>query len=201
MDSEVDDLSLLKCVRTGDSGALDVLMRRHAARVYRLARGITRSAADAEEVVQDVFMTLYRKGESFEGRSTLKSWIYRVTVNAALNKRRGKRHKVESSIEKYLPGFAADGHRAGDLTFIVADWSQNPEAALLSGETRAVLDRAIDSLPERYRVALVLRDVEELSNAEIAETIGESIASVKSRIHRARMTLRELLTRYLGRRA
>jgi RNA polymerase sigma-70 factor, ECF subfamily len=201
MDGEVDDLSLLKCLRAGDSSALEVLMGRYAARVYRLAQGITRSASDAEEVVQDVFMTIYRKGDSFEGRSTLGSWIYRVTINAALNRRRGKRQEVETSIEENLPAFVEDGHRAGDRTYLLADWSQDPEAALLSEETRGLLNRAIDSLRDDYRAVLVLRDVEDLPNAEIAETIGESVASVKSRVHRARMALREQLTRHLGPRA
>jgi len=141
------------------------------------------------------------EGESFEGRSALGSWIYRVTINAALNKRHGKRHEVETSIEEHLPGFDASGHRQGDLTYVLADWSQNPEAALLSEETRALLNRAIDSLPDHYRAVLVLRDVEDLPNAEIAEAIGESVASVKSRVHRARMALREQLTRHLGPRA
>jgi len=197
----VDDLSLLKCLRAGDSSALEVLMGRYAARVYRLAQGITRSASDAEEVVQDVFMTIYRKGDSFEGRSALGSWIYRVTINAALNRRRGKRQEVETSIEENLPAYVEDGHRAGDRTYVLADWSQDPEAALLSEETRGLLNRAIDSLRDDYRAVLVLRDVEDLPNAEIAETIGESVASVKSRVHRARMALREQLTRHLGPRA
>jgi len=177
MDGEVDDLSLLKCLRAGDSSALEVLMGRYAARVYRLAQGITRSASDAEEVVQDVFMTIYRKGDSFEGRSALGSWIYRVTINAALNRRRGKRQEVETSIEENLPAYVEDGHRAGDRTYVLADWSQDPEAALLSEETRGLLNRAIDSLRDDYRAVLVLRDVEDLPNAEIAETIGESVAS------------------------
>lgn len=201
MDGEVDDLSLLKCLRTGDSSTLEVLMGRYAARVYRLAQGITRSASDAEEVVQDVFMTIYRKGDSFEGRSALGSWMYRVTINAALNRRRGKRQEVETSIEENLPAYVEDGHRAGDRTYVLADWSQDPEAALLSEETRGLLNRAIDSLPDDYLAVLVLRDVEDLPNAEIAETIGESVASVKSRVHRARMALREQLTRHLGPRA
>jgi len=201
MNGEADDLSLLDGLRAGDCRALEVLMGRYAARVHRLARGITRNTADAEEVVQDVFMTIYRKGESFEGRSALGSWIYRVTINAALNKRHGKRHEVETSIEEHLPRFDASGHRQGDRTYVLADWSQNPEAALLSEETRALLNRAIDSLPDHYRAVLVLRDVEDVPNAEIAEAIGESVASVKSRVHRARMALREQLTRHLGPRA
>ncbi len=173
-------------------------MGQYAARVYRLACGITRSAADAEEVVQDVFLTICRKGESFEGWSTLGSWIYRSTTNAALNKRRGKGREVEPSLEDQLPRFKEDGHREGDRAYVIADWTQNAEADLLSGETRAILNRAIDSLPAHYRAVIILRDVEELSNEEIAQTVGESVASVESRLHRARMALREQLTRHLG---
>jgi RNA polymerase sigma-70 factor (ECF subfamily) len=198
MEADEGDLSLLERLRAGDATALEALMGQYAARVYRLAYGITRSAADAEEVVQDVFLTIFRKGDSFEGRAALGSWIYRITANTALNKRRGKWQEVETSLEEQLPRFKEDGHREGDRAYVIADWSQNPEADLLSGETRAILNRAIDNLPAHYRAVLILRDVEELSNEEIAQMVGESVASVKSRLHRARMALREHLTRHLG---
>jgi RNA polymerase sigma-70 factor (ECF subfamily) len=201
MEGDGSDLSLLERLRSGDPAVVEALMGEYAARAYRLAYGITRNQSDAEEIVQDVFLTICRKGESFEGRSALGSWIYRITVNTALNKRRGKRHKVETSLEAQLPRFKDDGHREGDRAYVLADWSQNPEADLLSGETRAILNRAIDGLPDHYRAVLIMRDVEELSNEEIAQMVGESIASVKSRLHRARMALREQLTRYLGPRA
>ena len=119
-------------------------------------------------------------------------------TNAALNKCRGKRREVETSLEELLPAFQADGHREGDRSYLLADWSQNPERELLSGETRRTLERALDALPARYRAVLVLRDVEELSNEEVAELLGESVASVKSRLHRARQALREQLTRSLA---
>jgi RNA polymerase sigma-70 factor (ECF subfamily) len=198
MEGDRGDLLLLERLRVGDGNALEALMGQYAERVYRLAHGITRNQADAEEVVQDVFLTICRKGESFEGRSTLRSWIYRVTTNAALNKRRGKRQEVETSLEEHLPKFLADGHRAGDRSYVLVDWSQNPERDLLSGETREALQRAIDRLPEHYRAILIMRDVGELSNEEVAEAVGASVPSVKSRLHRARMALREQVTRHLG---
>ncbi len=201
MKRDEGDVALLERVRAGDANALGALIGQYAARVYRVAYGITRSTADAEEVVQDVFLMICRKSDSFEGRSTLGSWIYRVTTNAALNKRRGKRQEVETSLEEHLPRFLAGGHREGDRSYLLADWSQNPERDLLSGETREVLQRAIERLPEHYRAILILRDVEGLSNEEAAEMIGESISSVKARLHRARMVLREQLTRYLEPRA
>jgi RNA polymerase sigma-70 factor (ECF subfamily) len=192
------DRALLARVRAGDAAALETLMVAYGSRVYRLALGITRSAADAEEVAQDVFLTICRRGESFEGRATLASWIYRVTANAALNKRRGKRHAVESSLETLLPTYLADGHRVGAREYLLADWSQDPERALLGQESRATLERAIAALPERYRAVLVLRDVEELTNETAAEILDETVASVKARLHRARMALREQLTRHLA---
>jgi len=187
---------LVERLRSGDCAALESLMERYASRVYRVARGITRTDSDAEEVVQDVFLTLARKIDRFEGRAALGTWIYRVATNAALLKRRGKRAQLEVSLEEHLPTFKEDGHREGDRSYLLADWSQTPEAELLEGEARATLSNAIDQLPEPYRAVLVLRDVEELSNEEAAAILGESVASIKSRVHRARMALREQLTRH-----
>jgi len=189
---------LVERLRAGDVAALEALMSDYASRVYRLAFGITRDQGDAEEVAQDVFLTLATKTAMFEERAALGSWIYRITTNAALNKRRGKRRELETSLEEHLPAFQADGHREGDRTYLLADWSQNPERELLSGETRRVLERALDALPECYRAVVTLRDVEELSNEQAAELLGESVASVKSRLHRARQALREQLTRSLA---
>jgi RNA polymerase sigma-70 factor, ECF subfamily len=189
---------LIERLRDGDSAALEMLMERYASRVYRVARGITRTDADAEEVVQDVFLTMARKIDSFEGRAALGTWIYRIAANAALLKRRGRRAELEVSLEEHLPTFKEDGHREGTRAYVTADWSQTPEAELLDGEARAILSRAIDRLPEAYRAVLVLRDVEELTNEEAARILGESVASVKSRLHRARMALREQLTRRLA---
>jgi RNA polymerase sigma-70 factor, ECF subfamily len=193
-----EDHLLLTRAAAGDAGALETLMSRYSARVYRLAYGITRNQADAEEIVQDVFLQLVLKGASFEGRAAVASWIYRVTTNVALNKRRGKRREVETSLDDCLPTFKDDGHRDGARAFLVADWSRRPDAELLSGEARRILDEAIDRLPEHYRAVLVLRDVEELSNEEVARVVDDSVSAVKTRLHRARMALRELLTRRLG---
>jgi len=191
------DAALVERLRVQDPAALEMLMARHSSRVYRVAFGITRNHPEAEEVVQDVFLTLFRKIDMFEGRAALSTWLYRVAANAALIKRRGKRATMEMSLEDCLPTFREDGHRDGDHAMLMADWSATPESELLSGEAREILDRALDRLPEHYRALLVLRDVEELSNEEVAEILGESVSTVKSRLHRARMALREILTRQL----
>ena len=189
------ELTLVERLRGGDKSALESLMNCFAARVYRLAFGITQNEADAEEVVQDVFLSLFRKIDGFEGRAALSTWIYRITVNAALIKRRGKRVELEVLLEDHLPMFREDGHREGDRALLLADWSQTPEEELLSNESRRAVRRMIAGLPDHYRVVLLLRDLEELSNEETAEILNDSVASVKSRLHRARMALREQVTR------
>lgn len=185
-------------LREGDTGALELLMERYASRLYRVAHGITQNAADAEEVVQDVFLTLYNKIHTFEERAALGSWLYRIATNVALMKRRTRRSEREVPLEPLLPTFLPDGHRAGDREFVRADWSQTPETELLSQETREVVRRGIEALPEQYRAVVVLRDIEGLSNEEVAEAVGESLVAVKSRLHRARMALREELTKHFG---
>jgi len=172
-------------------------MERHASHVFRVAFSIIRNGADAEEVVQDVFLSLFEKISAFQERAALGTWLYRVTINAALVRRRGKRVELEVSLEDQLPTFRDDGHRAGERSFLLADWSGNAEDELLVGETYAHVHRAIDMLPPHYRAVVLLRDIEELSNEETAEILGEPASSVKSRLHRARMALREQLTRVM----
>jgi RNA polymerase sigma-70 factor (ECF subfamily) len=192
------DVSLVRRLRDGDTTALEVLMTRYTDRVYRLACGVTGSSADAEEVVQDVFLALFRKAHTFEERAALSSWIYRITVNAALIKRRGHRGQREVSLESLLPTFLPDGHRAGEPAVLRTDWSQTAESELLAQETREILQRTIQDLPDSYRTVVMLRDIEGLSNEQVAEVVGESVPAVKSRLHRARMALREELSRHFG---
>ena len=138
--------------------------------------------------------SLFEKIAAFEERAALGTWLYRVATNTALLRRRGKRLELEVSLEDQLPTFKDDGHRAGERSFLLADWSASAEDGLLSGETHALVRRAIDLLPPHYRAVVVLRDIEELSNEETAEILSEPVSSVKSRLHRARMALREQLT-------
>ena len=192
------ELRLVQRLRAGDATALERLMDRYSSRLYRLAFGITRNPRDAEEVMQDVFLTVFRKIESFEQRAKLGTWLYRITTNLALNKRRGLAATVEVPLAELLPTYEADGHRAGDRSFLLADWSGSPEEELMAGEGRAALERALALLPEGYRAVLVLRDVDGLSNEATADVLEESVSSVKSRLHRARMALREIITRSLA---
>jgi len=192
------ELRLVERLQAGDATALEGLMERYSSRLYRLAFGITRNARDAEEVLQDVFLTVFRKIGSFEQRAKLGTWLYRVATNTALNKRRGLAATVEVALDDLLPTYLDDGHRAGDRSFLLTDWSETPEEELLAGEGRAALDRALAMLPDGYRAVLVLRDVDGLSTEEAADALGESVSSVKSRLHRARMALLEVITRSLA---
>lgn len=151
---------VLARLRRGDVAALGALMDRWAPRLYRVACGITRSDADAEEVVQDVFLALARKGDTFEGRAALGTWLYRVVTNAAVNKRRGRRAEGEVSVDELLPRFQPDGHRDGASAWLTADWSRTPDAALAVRETRAALTRALEALPPPSRAVVGLRDGE-----------------------------------------
>ena len=190
------DVALLERARRANPAAIDELMARYAARVYRLAFGITRNHADAEEVVQDVFLTVLRDAHGFEGGAALGITIDCITTNLALDKERSKGAELESSLEEMLPTFTPDGHREGDRDHLLANWSDNPEQTLQSDAAQMALARAIGRLPAPYRAVLVLRDVEGAPHEEVAELLGESVATVKSRLHRARMALRESLTHY-----
>lgn len=193
--TEPGDAVLVERLRRGEAEALEALISRYGPRVYRLAHGITRREADAQEVVQDVFLAVFRKIGAFEGRSGLWTWIYRVTANTALTKGRGQRAKREISLEDRLPTCWADGRRDDDRALCLADGSASPEDALLRRETERLVQRAIATLPDPYQVVVVLRDLDGLSNEKTAAVLGDTVMSVKSRLHRARMALRARLTR------
>ena len=183
------DAELVSRLKRGDEEALAGLLRRYQGKVYRLAMNMTRNPQDAEEVTQDVFLAVYRKIGDFDGRAAFSTWLYRVASNAALMKLRGRRREPHFSVEEEGPTFAPDGHHARP----VADWSELPEDQLLSAERRRVLAQAIEALPPDYRGVVVLRDIEGLSNQEVAEIVGATVLAVKSRLHRARLALRERL--------
>jgi RNA polymerase sigma-70 factor, ECF subfamily len=148
------DLSLFERLQSGDPAALEGPLERYGSRVYRLAYHITRNEADAQEVAQDVFLAVFRKIHTFERRAALGTWLHRVATNTALLKIRSRPADREVSLDSRLPAFLRHGHRAGDLGTLNADWSQTPEAELLSQETRDILSRAIAGLPAPYRAVL-----------------------------------------------
>ncbi|MBI3780838.1 MAG: sigma-70 family RNA polymerase sigma factor [candidate division NC10 bacterium] len=186
------DLDLVRRIKEGERSAFERLVERFQNRVYCLALRISRNPQDAEEITQDVFLTIYQKIGTFEARSAFSTWLYRIATNAALMKIRSRRAQNELAIEDLLPQFTEEGHHC----FPVADWGDDPEHHLLDQEGREMLKSAISALPPDYQVPVLLRDVEGLSNTEAAEVLGVSVPAVKARLHRARLVLRGRLANY-----
>lgn len=187
------DLDLVNAARSGDYSAFEQLVHRFRDRVYRLARGMTANEAEAEEVVQETFLAVFRKLESFRGESSVSSWIYRVAANNALMRLRRQRRKPHLSIEDTRPDFTTDGTEYIDAP---GEWARQPDEQLLDRELGAHIESAIGELPEKYRLVLLLRDVEGLSNEAVADTLGLTVPTVKSRLHRSRLFVRDRLETY-----
>ena len=188
------DAELVEALRREEPDAAERLVERYGDRVYRLAMRITGLNEDAEEAAQDALWTAARKIHMFKGESAFGSWIYRITANAAYQKLRTRRQKsAEIALDDVLPALDGDGRHFEPMD----DWSNRVDEQALQGELRGVLQRAIDGLPADYRTALVLHDVEGLSNPDIAEALGISLPAVKSRVHRSRLFVRKQLADYL----
>jgi RNA polymerase sigma-70 factor, ECF subfamily len=184
------DLDLVRRIKAGDEGALERMIERYHARVYSLSYGVLRNAEDAEESTQDTFLTLYRKIGTFDESKKFFSWFYRVALNQAYSRARRRRAGTKVSIREHLPRFSEDGHLA------VADWPDASVAIEDEASARELAARAgefIDELPRPYRDVIWMADVEEMPAAEIAETLRISIPAYKSRLHRARLHVRQRL--------
>jgi RNA polymerase sigma-70 factor, ECF subfamily len=189
------DAQLVQALRRGEPTAADRLVETYQGRAYRLACGITGNAQDAEEVVQDAFCSVLRKIDLFRGDAAFGSWLYRIVANGACQKLRRRRwQRLEVTLDEVLPVFDENGRHATQGV----DWSAAVDDTSRAAELRLALNAALDELPAHYRAALVLRDVEGVSVAEIAETLGLSIANVKTRVHRARLFVRKRLTELLA---
>lgn len=188
------DAALVEALRREDPEAMEQLVERYTDRVYRLARRITGSNQDAEEVAQDALWTAGRKIHTFKGDAAFGSWLYRIAANAAYMKLRSRRGKgQEIPLEEVLPVLDGDGAHFAPMD----DWSRRVDERALQAELRRVLESAIDELPPDYRTVLVLHDVEGRPNPEIADALGLSLPAVKSRVHRSRLFLRQRLGEYL----
>jgi len=188
------DASLVEALRREEPEATEQLVERYGDRVYRLAVRITGSNEDAEEAAQDALWTAARKVQMFKGDSAFGSWLYRIAANAAYQKLRTRKAKArEVALDDVLPSLDDDGRHFEPMD----DWSNRVDQKALQGELRGVLEDAIAALPPDYRTALVLHDVEGLSNPDIAEALGISLPAVKSRVHRSRLFVRKRLSEYL----
>ena len=162
----------------------------YAPRVYNLARRMLGNDADAEDVTQDVLVQVVRKLDTFRGDAALTTWLHRVTVNAALAARRKRAQREEGRVHESLESFTEDGQHAGH----VRPWPRLPETIALDREQTELIEKAIAGLPEMYRDVFVLADIEQLPNSDIAELLDLTVPAVKSRLHRARLMMRDALT-------
>jgi RNA polymerase sigma-70 factor (ECF subfamily) len=189
-----DELALVRAAKNGDIGAFEELVKRYDRNVFRIAQHITQNREDAEDVVQDAFLKAYGNLAQFQEQSKFYTWLVRIAVNEALMKLRRRRPERMVSLDEDVKTDEDSIPRE------VADWSPNPEQQYNQAELKQILSKTINGLPPGFRTVFVLRDVEGLSTEETAEALNLSIPAVKSRLLRARLQLRERLTKYFKRR-
>jgi RNA polymerase sigma-70 factor (ECF subfamily) len=165
------------------------VFRDYAPRVYNLARRMLGNDADAEDVTQDVLLQVVRKLDTFRGESAFPTWLHRVTVNAALAHRRKRANREQRQSGEPLDDVLTNGHPGHNIK----PWSVAPDQPVLDAEQHRLIEEAVARLPEAYRDVYVLADIETLPNAEIGEMLGLSVPAVKSRLHRARLMMRDAL--------
>jgi RNA polymerase sigma-70 factor (ECF subfamily) len=193
--SRQDEAQLIERLKAGDEQALEAIFNLYSGKLYNVAQRILSDAADAEETVQDVFWTAYRKAKSFKGNSQFSTWLYRLTVNAALGRIRRTKKNQQTPYEEFLPKFEKDGHHA---VRPVVDWSDTLEERYAKQETQALLAQALDQLTPLDKSVVVLSDLEGMPDKEIAAITNLTVSAVKTRLHRARLFLRGKLAVTLG---
>lgn len=188
------DEELVAGLQRGDAEAIEALVEQYGRWIHRVASRVLGDPRDAEDVTQDVLLVVIRKVGTFKGEAAFSSWLYRIAVNAAYGRLRWRRARAEVALEPLLPVFDSEGRHVRP----VVDWSPRVEDPAAAGEARAALERAIARLPDEYRIVLVLRDVEGLTNEATADSLGLTVAAVKSRLHRARLALRQQLADFFA---
>ena len=190
---QTEELALVDASRSGDASAFNELVQRYERKIYRLAKHITQNDEDAEDVLQEAFMKAYTHLDSFQGDSKFYTWLVRIAVNEALMKLRKRKSDKTVSLD--------EPQDTGEdlVTREIAVWDDDPEKKYSREELAEILDEAVQSLKPSFRTVFVLRDIEELSTEDTAQALGISIPAVKSRLLRARLQLREKLTRYFRR--
>jgi RNA polymerase sigma-70 factor (ECF subfamily) len=187
------DVALVERVRGGDDLAYDTLVRKYERQIFRIAQHITQNREDAEDAMQDAFLKAYEKLDQFQGNSKFYTWLVRIAVNESLMRLRKRRTGKMVSIDEDIA--TEEGSVPRDL----ADWAPDPEQNYSQEELAGILEKAWKGLPKGFRVVFELRDVQGLSTEDTADALGLSIPAVKSRLLRARLQLRERLSRYFRR--
>lgn len=190
-----EETLLIERLKAGDQQALEAIFNRYSGKLYNTALRILGNTADAEEAIQDVFWTAYRKAKSFQGNAQFSTWLYRLTVNAALGKIRRSKKTKEIEYDEYLPKFQKDGHHR---VRPVVDWSESLDEKYAKQEIQGLLATALEQLKPLDKGVIVLSDLEGLPDKEIAAATGLSVSAVKTRLHRARLFLRGKMAVHLG---
>ncbi len=186
---KIDEAALVASIQSGDEAAFAQVVRLYGGRMLAVARRFLQHEQDAQDALQDAFLSAFRSIDKFHGDAKLSTWLHRIVVNAALMKLRTRKRKPERAIEDLLPKFRKDGHRADPTSA----WAITFDTAVRDREIRELVRRSINELPESYRIVLLLRDIEGHSTEETAELMGLTAGAVKTRLHRARLALRTLL--------
>ncbi len=192
---ELSDQELInKFVNDNDDQAFELIVSRYMEKIYNLAYRITRDHYQSEDVLQEVYITLIKKLHTFRGESKFSSWLYRITANASyMLLRAEKKYEHDLSLEDYVP-YDSKGTLMGRIHH--KDWSSRPDIVIYIKEALEILEKAVDELPEAYRVVFYLRDIEGLSNEEVSQVLEISVPAAKSRIHRARLYIRDKVSDY-----
>lgn len=187
------DRQLIARLQAGDEEAVKELAERYTHRIYQMALRHMKNREDAEEVTQDVLMKVYRKVDRFRGDAALSSWIYRITFNTAMSRLRT--HRAERAAEQERDRTAAARQQGEDRPAPrhAADWSRMPDEELLRAQLREAVGAALNELPEIYRVPVLLRDIQGLTTEEASSRLQVKDQTLKSRLHRGRVMLRERL--------
>jgi RNA polymerase sigma-70 factor (ECF subfamily) len=188
-----EDLRLVSAALDGSYDAFEALVTRYQDKAYRLAWSLVKDDSDANDVVQDAFLNVYRKLDSYNGDAAFSSWIYRIIVNTALMKLRKQKRRSEVAMDALSPSFLDDGHHA----FTVPEWQVRADEAVENKELREKILAAIDDLEPKYQTVFVLKEIEGLSLKEVGDIMDLTVPAVKSRLHRARLYLRASLERYV----
>src|SRR5215510_11448352 len=190
-----EETVLIRMIREGEARAFDKIFSLYSKKVFQIAYRLLNNREEAEDAVQEVFLTVFEKAKTFRGQSQFSTWLYRLAVNAALSRMRKQKRRKEVPYEEFLPQFQKDGHHQSRP---VMDWSKEIPAGSDQWELRHVLKSAMDLLRPIDRAVLILSDVEEFSDQEIGHAVGLSTSAVKTRLHRARLFLRGKLAVSLG---
>lgn len=189
-----NDAQLVALARQGDEAAVRAIVRRHNRRLFRVARGVIRDDAEAEDIVQETYVRAFTQLTTFRDKSLLSTWLTRIALNEALGRLR--RRRPTADLEEIDRQDRPGGARI--IMFPNASWSDNPEAQLSRSQIGALIERAIDELPGPYRIVFVLRVVEDMSIAETAKLLALKPKTVKTRLHRARKQLQTALDKKLS---